>query len=172
MDGRQSNPNYMTWVIVKHRNSNNKGEVTLKSNKPYEKPDINFKIYSDNMASRDLKAVVDGLKFARRLNSLLSMRLIIEEETIPGKNIDTDEKLAQWARQNSWGHHACCSAKMGGNSDPMAVVDSNFRVHGVRGLRVVDASVFPFMPSFFPALSIYQLSEKASDVIKADYLKK
>jgi choline dehydrogenase len=54
---------------------------------------------------------------------------------------------------------------MGPKSDPMAVVDGDFRVHGTRGLRVVDASVFPRIPGFFIVTSVYMIAEKASDVI-------
>ena len=57
---------------------------------------------------------------------------------------------------------------MGPKSDPMAVVDSNFRVYWTKNLRVVDASVFPRIPGFFIVTSIYMISEKASDAILAD----
>lgn len=57
---------------------------------------------------------------------------------------------------------------MGPKDDPMAVVDGNFRVHGTKNLRVVDASVFPRIPGFFIVTSVYMISEKASDVILAD----
>ena len=57
---------------------------------------------------------------------------------------------------------------MGPRDDPMAVVDSRFRVHGTRGLRVVDASVFPRIPGFFIASAVYMVSEKARDVIVED----
>jgi choline dehydrogenase len=57
---------------------------------------------------------------------------------------------------------------MGPASDKMAVVDSRFRVHGTRNLRIVDASVFPKIPGFFIVSSIYMISEKASDVIIED----
>jgi choline dehydrogenase len=57
---------------------------------------------------------------------------------------------------------------MGPRSDAHAVVDSRFRVHGVRGLRVVDASVFPRIPGFFIVTPIYMISEKATDVLSHD----
>ena len=67
----------------------------------------------------------------------------------------------------AWGHHASCSNKMGPKNDPMAVVDSEFRVHGTQNLRIVDASVFPRVPGYFIVTPIYMISEKASDVILA-----
>jgi len=56
---------------------------------------------------------------------------------------------------------------MGKNTDPMAVVDTNFKVLGTRNLRVVDASVFPRIPGYYPMAPIMMISEKASDVILA-----
>ncbi len=77
-------------------------------------------------------------------------------------------KLKEFIKNEAWGHHASCSNKMGRKSDPMAVVDSNFRVYRTKNLRIVDASVFPRIPGFFIVTSIYMISEKASDVILAD----
>ena len=57
---------------------------------------------------------------------------------------------------------------MGPREDARAVVDGEFRVHGVERLRVVDASVFPFIPGFFIVTAVYMISEKASDLILAD----
>ena len=57
---------------------------------------------------------------------------------------------------------------MGPPADPLSVVDSRFRVHGTRALRVVDASVFPKIPGFFIATAVYMVSEKATDAILED----
>jgi choline dehydrogenase len=57
---------------------------------------------------------------------------------------------------------------MGLKEDELAVVDSDFRVHGITNLRVVDASVFPRIPGFFIVTAVYMISEKASDAILAD----
>ena len=69
-------------------------------------------------------------------------------------------------RDNAWGHHASCSCAIG-RREQGGVLDSNFRVHGVDGLRVVDASVFPRIPGFFIASAVYMIGEKAADVILA-----
>ncbi|PQE28236.1 choline dehydrogenase protein [Rutstroemia sp. NJR-2017a BBW] len=68
----------------------------------------------------------------------------------------------------AWGHHASCSCPIGADGDKMAVLDSKFRVRGTKGLRVVDASVFPKIPGFFVAVPTYMISEKAADVILQD----
>ena len=114
----------------------------------------------------DLAAVVDGLKTARCING--RCREIIAEEVLPGHDVTTDDQIRRYIKDNAWGHHACGTCKMGPASDPLAVVDSRFRVHGLRNLRVVDASIFPKIPGFFIVSSVYMVSEKASDVIIED----
>lgn len=90
------------------------------------------------------------------------------KEVIPGPKVESRDQIREWVRKNSWGHHACGTCKMGKVNDPMAVVDSKFRVIGTKGLRIVDASIFPRIPGYFIVSSIYALSEKASDDILAD----
>jgi len=67
-------------------------------------------------------------------------------------------------RNNAWGHHASCTCSIGPREQGGAL-DGDFRVHGVKGLRVVDASVFPRIPGFFIVSAIYMIGEKAADVI-------
>jgi choline dehydrogenase len=92
----------------------------------------------------------------------------VRRETAPGETVQSDDDVRKYVRNNAWGHHASCTNKMGRAGDTTAVVDSNFRVLGTTGLRVVDASVFPRIPGFFIVTPVYMISEKASDVIIAD----
>ena len=154
-----------TWAILKAHTQNKAGSVTLRSNDPRDVPDINFNYFTEG-ADEDLASVLSGVKTVR--NTLGRSKDIIDYEIFPGRNVSTDQEIRQFVKDNAWGHHASCSCKMGAESDPMAVVDSNFRVHGVRNLRVVDASVFPRIPGFFIVTSVYMISEKASEVIIAD----
>lgn len=87
------------------------------------------------------------------------------EELIPGSAVQSPNDIATFVQNEAWGHHASCTNRIGPPSDPLAVVDSQFRVYGAQGLRVVDASVFPRIPGFFIVTPIYMISEKASDVI-------
>jgi choline dehydrogenase len=156
-----------TWAILKAHTNNTCGQVTLRSNDPTEVPEINFHYFAgDAGGDADLAAVVDGLKTARCIND--RCREIIAEEVLPGNDVTTEEQIRQYIKDNAWGHHACGTCKMGPVSDPLAVVDSRFRVHGLRNLRVVDASIFPKIPGFFIVSSVYMVSEKASDVIIED----
>jgi len=70
-------------------------------------------------------------------------------------------------RNNAWGHHASCSCPIGKRENG-GVLSSDFRVHGTRGLRVVDASVFPRIPGYFIVSAVYMIGEKDADVILAD----
>ena len=105
------------------------------------------------------------MKFVRKMQRVSDTPMT---EVWPGPAVQTDAQLAAWVRKESWGHHACCSDRIGAEDDPLAVVDSRFRVIGVRGLRVVDASVFPEIPGTFIALPLFMTSERAADAILED----
>jgi choline dehydrogenase len=160
--------NNFTWAILKGHTLNTAGRVTLRSNDPRDTPQINFHYFHEgsDCEGRDLESVVNGVKFVRGITEHASP--LTASQILPDKSIDTDEEIRQFIQDEAWGHHASCSNKMGPKEDPMAVVDSTFRVHGTRKLRVVDASVFPRIPGFFIALPVYMISEKASDAIIAD----
>ena len=169
-----------SWIVLKGR-SNNTGVVKLRSADPRDTPIINFQYFGDPAADEqpteskhraDLEAVVKGVKIARQATQRANGRSIFDfyTEIWPGPSVTSDEQLREFVINESWGHHASCTAKIGPASDPMAVLDSRFRVHGTTGLRVVDASVFPRIPGFFPAVAINMISEKAADVIAQDYI--
>ena len=161
--------NFFTWAIVKAHTNNTAGEVRLRSNDPLAMPDVNFHYFDEGNDPKpkeeDVQSVVQGILFAREMN-LKNRR--INRERVPGREIEKPEQITQWVKDNAWGHHASCSCRMGRPDDPMAVVDSRFRVIGTKGLRIVDASVFPRIPGFFIVTPIYMISEKASEVIVED----
>ena len=152
----------LTWAILKAHTLNHGGEVTLKSADPLVAPNVNFHYFEEgtDKAGVDLDAVVEGIRFVRRLTAGLSFM----KEELPGPAIESDDQLRSFVRDNAWGHHASCSCRIGKESDN-GVLDSSFRVHGVSGLRVVDASIFPKIPGFFIVSAIYIAAEKAADVI-------
>ncbi len=158
--------NRFTWAVLKAYTENNAGSVTLQSRDPRKWPLINFHYFSEgsDRLGSDLDAVVDGVEFVQRMNKSLGSI----KEISPGPSGDTPEKLRQFIQDEAWGHHASCTCKVGADGDPMAVLDSNFRVRGTEGLRVVDASVFPKIPGYFIVSAVYMISEKAADVIIAD----
>lgn len=156
-----------TWLTLKAESRNNAGTVTLRSADPQDVPEIrkrNFALGGDE----DLEALVEGLEFGRKI---FGKQIDIDgkfSEVWPGAQVSSQEQLKEFAKNEAWGHHASCTAPIGADNDPNAVLDSNFRVRGVDGLRVVDASIFPKIPGTFISLPIYMISEKAADVILAD----
>jgi choline dehydrogenase len=156
-----------TWVILKAHTRNNGGEVVLKSADPRDPPDINFRYFDEgsDKSNDDLDSVVAGIEFVRKMTRRTTTLL---DERIPGPAVQSRAQLEQFVKDNAWGHHACGTCKIGADGDPLAVLDGRFRVRGVRGLRVVDASVFPKIPGFFILSAVYMAAEKASDAILAD----
>jgi choline dehydrogenase len=157
-----------TWAILKAHTNNTAGRVSLRSNDPRDTPLIEFHYFAEGNDSKgeDLQAVVEGVNFVRKMNK--SLNQLIGEEEVPGNNVDSPEKLRQFIQDEAWGHHASCTNKIGADNDKMAVLDSRFQVRGTKGLRVVDASVFPKIPGYFIVSAVYMVSEKASDVIIED----
>jgi choline dehydrogenase len=172
---------HFTWVVLKAHTANRDGAVTLRSADPRERPAVQFRYFGPSGevggpsgevgGDADLEALIDGVQFARRLvakTQALSPFTDDFREVYPGTGVDSRDELRQFIRDKAWGHHACCTAKIGAASDPDAVLDAHFRVRGTEGLRVVDASIFPRIPGFFIAVPIYMAAEKAADVIAAD----
>ena len=160
---------YLTWAVLKGHTNNRAGEVVLRSADPRDTPLVNFHYFEEgsDVAGDDLKAVVTGLRFVRGMTQELLRRGLIQQEELPGAAVQTDQQLADYARDNAWGHHASCSCAIGPR-ESNGVLDSRLRVHGIERLRVVDASVFPRIPGFFIVGAVYMVAEKAADMILAD----
>jgi choline dehydrogenase len=176
---RQIAPNArtFTWGILKAHTRNTAGTVTLRSANPLERPEINFRYFHEGTTAnaadmKDLEAMVEGVELVRRITAKTNELMQDAggfKEIFPGPEVDTREEIRQFIRDNAWGHHASSTAAIGPDGDPMAVLDSEFRVRGTRGLRVVDASVFPKIPGTFIVVPIFMASEKAADVIAEEY---
>ena len=130
-------------------------QVTLRSTDPRNTPVVNFRYFDEGSddAGVDLKAVVTGLRFVRRMTHEFKQLGLIQQEELPGEAVQTEAQLADYVRDNAWGHHASCSCTIGPR-ESNGVLDSRLRVHGIERLRVVDASVFPRIPGFFIAGAI------------------
>lgn len=158
----------LSVLILKGYTRDRAGSVRLRSTDPRDVPDIRLRYFDEGSAGweTDLEGVVDGVEVARRLTRHLKVATATRE-VVPGEHVATREQLRDFVKREAWGHHACGTAKIGADDDPNAVVDGDFRVRGVQGLRVVDASVFPDIPGFFIVSAVYMVSEKASDVLVA-----
>ena len=162
-------PNYLTWAILKAHTENRSGTVALRSTDPREPPAINFRYFEEgsDTAEADLAAVVEGIRFVRKLTEPLREAGLLAEEEEPGAALESDDDLRSFVRDRAWGHHASCTCAIGPR-DAGGVLDAAFRVHGAQGLRVVDASVFPRIPGFFIVTAVYMIAEKAAEAILAD----
>ncbi len=158
---------YLTWAILKAHTANRSGRVTLRSADPLEPPDVLFNSFAGPGADDDLAAVVAGIRFVRRMTAHLIASEIVESEVVPGPDIATDAQLTAFVRDHAWGHHAAGTCAIG-ERESGGVLDSALRVHGTRGLRVADASVFPRIPGTFLASSVMMVGERAAELILAD----
>jgi choline dehydrogenase-like flavoprotein len=158
--------NVLTWVVLKGQTNNRAGRVTLRSANAWDRPDIHFRYFEEGTDPNgdDLRAVVSGVRLARRLTADLEAHGHIDAEESPGRDKTSDEDLEQFVRNRAWGHHASCTCPIGDRADG-GVLTSDFKVHGTTGLRVVDASVFPRIPGLFIVSAVYMIGEKAADVI-------
>ena len=140
-----------------------RGYVLVRSPDPREQPAINPRYLAEDT---DRRAMVGGLKFLRRLFAAPSLAKYVVAESMPGASVQSDDELLDYARQNgSTVYHASCSCMMGNHA--MSVVDSELRVHGLEGLRVIDASVMPAVSSTNTNAPTIMVAEKGAAMIKA-----
>jgi choline dehydrogenase len=103
---------------------------------------------------------VEGIEFGRKVVNSVPVPIGPFNETSPCPgNVRCDTKA--YILKRTWPHHATSTCAIGADNDPLAVLDSNFRVWGTKGLRVVDGSTFPRPPGAFPVLPTFMLSLKA-----------
>ncbi|HMM89325.1 GMC family oxidoreductase [Bradyrhizobium sp.] len=141
-----------------------RGSIHIKSGDPFAAPAIRPNFLSKEA---DRECLVEGMKIARRITQAPSLARYIAEEIDPGGNARTDDELLDFARRKGGTiHHPVGTAKMG--SDAMAVVDDRLRVHGIRGLRVIDASIMPLIVSGNTNAPVIMIAEKAADMIQQD----
>ena len=138
-----------------------RGEVKVESPDSLAYPKIYPNYLSDE---RDCTVAVDGIKVARRIAEAPALRDCIIDEYVPGKEYQTDSELLDAARRHSQTiYHPAGTCKMG--NDASAVVDHQLRVHGLEGLRVVDASIMPEIVSGNTNAPTIMIAEKAADMI-------
>jgi len=179
LGGDQEGHNLWSWVILKAYTQNNAGTVKLRTANPFDMPEICFHSFEETPGDgwkKDLAALVDAVRFARRVNACNPDQFVREIQ--PGSEIaDGSSEMEHWIKTQAWGHHACGTCRIGADPwradpemlvDKRAVLDSRFQVHGVKGLRVVDASVFPKIPGYFILAPIFMIAEKAADTLLED----
>jgi choline dehydrogenase len=141
-----------------------KGFVRARTADPDHAPAIQPNYLS---AEADQRAIIDGLRWCRRLLDTSTLARYRGPETLPGAGVITDDGLLDYARQHgATVYHAVSTCRMG--RDPLAVVSPDLKVHGIGGLRVVDASVMPTMPSANTNAATLMIAEKAADLLVRD----
>lgn len=164
---------WTVWPMVLKPNS--RGWVRLRSKNPFAWP-VMYGNYFDD--PNDLESIVEGIKFSIEMSKTAAFRKYNSTlHSIPlpgcarlGLEFGSDDYWRCAVRQMTTTlHHQCGTAKMGPKSDPEAVVDHALRVHGVKGLRVVDASIIPRIPAAHTNAVCYMIGEKAADMIKSTY---
>ncbi|KAI0798770.1 hypothetical protein GGR55DRAFT_672091 [Xylaria sp. FL0064] len=162
-----SDKRHWSWLILKAHTRNRAGTVKLVSTDPRDTPNITFNSFAQG-GDDDAQALYEAFLWSRAAMDSYVPTFGAFEENWPGRNVTDEDSIKAWLKDEAWGHHASCTCPMGADDDAMAVLDSNLRVRGVQGLRVVDASVFPRIPGFYIATAIYTMSQKASEMIIAD----
>ena len=141
-----------------------RGEIRLASDDPRETVRIQQNFLS---TENDRRTIRDGLKLVRRLCATPPLADFAQRELAPGPSVQSDAELDAYIRATAaTAHHPLGTCKMGPASDPMAVVDSQLRLYGIDGLRVVDASVMPDLVGGNINAPVIMIAEKAADLIR------
>ena len=153
----------MTAGVWQHR-PESIGYVRARSTDPFADPAIQPNYLRDSM---DRQVMIKGMRLARQLLHTRALAPFFDCDELPGPSVHTDDEWLDFARQyGSTCYHLIGTARMGPESDKTSVVNDRLQVHGLQGLRVVDASIMPNMPSANTYSSTMMIAEKASDMIR------
>jgi choline dehydrogenase len=135
-----------------------RGSVRLRSASPLDPPEIDPAFLKDDA---DVAVLVEGVKLARRIAAGTPLARWLEDERAPGRAVRSDDDIAAWIRANAHTiYHPVATCAMG------RVVDSELRVRGLEGLRVVDASVMPQLVRGHTHAATTMVAERAADLIR------
>ena len=141
-----------------------RGYVRIRSNDPFAPPIIQTNYLTHEL---DRRVVVAGMKLARRLLKSEPLKPYYDYEDFPGPDVQSDEEFLQAAtKRGTTTFHPGCTCRMGPADASWAVVDDQLRVHGLEGLRVIDASIMPRMISANLNASTLMIADKASDLLR------
>ena len=133
------------------------------SNKASDAPEIVFNYIGTEQDKQDWR---DCIRLTRELLNQPALDPFKGEEIQPGQNVQTDDEIDAWVKENvESAYHPSCTCKMGADEDVMAVLDSQCKVRGLKGLRVVDSSIFPVITNGNLNAPTIMVAEKAADLI-------
>ncbi len=161
-DGSQPAAEHGYQVHIGPMYSDVRGSLKIRSKDPFEHPAMQFNYLS---TENDRREWVEMVRAARNILEQEAFAAFSEGEISPGPSVRTDEEILEWvAQEGETALHPSCTAKMG--TDEMSVVDpETMKVHGTEGLRVVDASVMPYVTNGNIYAPVMMLAEKAADII-------
>lgn len=142
------------------------GTCLAQSSDPFQQPAIDPNYLAEEV---DRQTLIAGMKRARSLLASEALKPFYDHEIYPGPDVQTDDELLACAKERAQTtFHPAGTCRMGPASDPTAVVDDQLRVHGIEGLRVVDASIMPMMLSANLNAGTMMIADKASDAIRGE----
>ncbi|OCP35967.1 choline dehydrogenase [Ensifer sp. LC163] len=161
-DGKKPLDGHGFMVLTGPNKPKSRGHVRLRSPEAHEQPDILFN-YLDR--EEDREGFRRCLRLTREIVAQPAFDRFRGEEIAPGENVRSDDEIDAWVRETMEStYHPCGSCRMG--EDAMAVVDSDLKVRGLEGLRVIDSSVFPAEPNANLNAPTIMLAERASDIVR------
>ena len=141
-----------------------RGWVHTRSKDPLEKPEIVMNHFED---PQDIKDYRMAFRLTREIGNQPAFDKFRKREIDPGKNVQNDDEIDAWVRENvETAYHPTCTCKIGSEDDRMAVVDPECKVRGIKNLRIVDSSIFPSVPNGNTNAPTIMLGEKAADIIR------
>ncbi|MBU2897505.1 choline dehydrogenase [Vibrio hepatarius] len=162
-DGQVAFDGHGFQVHVGPNKPQSRGRITITSNNPKDKPEIEFNYISTEQDRQDWR---DCIRLTREILGQPAMDKYRGHEIQPGEHITSDQAIDEWVKQNvESAYHPSCTCKMGADDDPMAVLDSQCQVRGIEGLRVVDSSIFPTIPNGNLNAPTIMVAERAADLI-------
>ena len=162
-DGQAASEGHGFQAHIGPMRSPSRGAVTLRSAKPEDSPKITFNYMSTEKDWIDFRR---GIRLTREIFAQEAFRPFVKHEIQPGVELQTDAQIDGFIRAHSESaYHPCGTCKMGAVDDPLAVVDPQTNVIGVKGLRVVDSSIFPQITNGNLNGPSIMVGEKASDLI-------
>ena len=162
-DGQAASEGHGFQAHIGPMRSPSRGAVTLRSAKPEDSPKITFNYMSTEKDWIDFRR---GIRLTREIFAQEAFRPFVKYEIQPGLELQTDAQIDGFIRAHAESaYHPCGTCKMGAVDDPLAVVDPQTNVIGVKGLRVVDSSIFPQITNGNLNGPSIMVGEKASDLI-------
>jgi choline dehydrogenase len=162
-DGQAAFSGHGYQVHVGPNKPSSRGHVHIHSADMAEAPEIVFNYLTHEQDRQDWR---DTIRLTREILNQPAFDIFKEDEIQPGFDVENDEQIDAWIRANvESAYHPSCTCKMGADNDPLAVLDSQCRVRGIQGLRVVDASVFPTITNGNLNAPTMMVAEKAADMI-------